>query len=101
MTVASPTGAPGSVHTLAMAQRVGIDLASAQRVREALEAHGARYLDRIFTAAEQGDCAGDPVRLAARYAAKEATVKVLRPDPDTAIPLRDIEVVRAPSGTPS
>jgi holo-[acyl-carrier protein] synthase len=86
------------VHNRAMANRVGIDLASAQGVREALEAHGSRYLERVYTDAEQRDCAGDPRRLAARFAAKEATVKVLRPGPGCAVPLRDIEVVRHPDG---
>lgn len=77
---------------------MGIDLASTQAVREALDTHGARYLERVYTDAEQRDCDGDPARLAARFAAKEATVKVLRPERDTAVPLRDIEVVRHPDG---
>jgi holo-[acyl-carrier protein] synthase len=81
-----------------MAHRVGIDLASADRVREALAAHGDGYLERVFTPAERGDCAGDALRLAARFAAKEAAIKVLRPRPDTAVPLRDIEVVRHADG---
>jgi holo-[acyl-carrier protein] synthase len=81
-----------------MANRVGIDLASAQRVRDALDAHGARYLERVYTDAEQLDCGGDPARLAARFAAKEATIKVLRPGPGAAVPLRDIEVVRHADG---
>lgn len=86
------------VHNRAMGNRVGIDLASAQAVREALEAHGTRYLDRVYSRAEQADCAGDPVRLAARFAAKEAVVKVLRPGPDRPIPLLDIEVRRHSHG---
>lgn len=86
------------VHNRAMANRVGIDLASAQGVRDALDAHGARYLDHVYTDLEQRDCGGDPARLAARFAAKEATLKVLRPGPSTAVPLKDIEVVRHPDG---
>ncbi len=81
-----------------MANRVGIDLASAQGVREALASHGTRYLERVYTDAEQRDCAGDPTRLAARFAAKEATIKVLRPGPGSAVPLRDMEVIRHPDG---
>lgn len=81
-----------------MAHRVGIDLASAERVKEALAAHGDRYLERVYTPTEQGDCAGDPLRLAARFAAKEAAIKVLRPGPETAVPLRDIEVLRHADG---
>jgi holo-[acyl-carrier protein] synthase len=77
---------------------VGIDLTSVEVVREAVSAHGHRYLDRVYTPAEQADCAGDPARLAGRFAAKEAAVKVLRPAPDEALPWSDIEVVREPDG---
>ena len=81
-----------------MSQRVGIDLTSAALVREAIDAHGARYLERVYTAAELLDCAGDPTRLAGRFAAKEAAIKVLRPRRDAALPWTDIEVVRDTEG---
>jgi holo-[acyl-carrier protein] synthase len=81
--------------------RVGIDLVSVDAVRDSIRAHGARYLERIYTEAELRDCEGaegtNPERLAARFAAKEATLKALRPS-DEAIPWRHIEVVRHPSG---
>ena len=82
----------------AMTARVGIDLTSVSGVRDAVAAHGERYLNRVFTAQEQQDCAGDPARLAGRFAAKEAAIKVLRPQQDTALPWNDIEVLRAPEG---
>ena len=82
--------------------RVGIDLASVDTVRESIRDHGDRYLQRIYTEAELHDCAGPegavPERLAARFAAKEATIKVLRPTEEESIPWHDIEVVRHPSG---
>jgi holo-[acyl-carrier protein] synthase len=78
--------------------RVGIDLASVSDVREAVAAHGDRYLQRVYTARELADCAGDPARLASRFAAKEAAIKVLRPRRDSALPWSDIEVVRHPDG---
>jgi holo-[acyl-carrier protein] synthase len=84
--------------------RVGIDLASVETVRESIRDHGDRYLQRIYTEAELRDCAGaegerpDPERLAARFAAKEAAIKVLRPTEEDAIPWHDIEVVRHSSG---
>jgi len=85
-----------------MPLRVGIDLVSADSVRESIREHGDRYLARVYTDAELRDCetpAGpDPERLAARFAAKEATVKVLRPGRDDAVPLRSIEVRRDPAG---
>ena len=84
-----------------MALRVGIDLVFADTVRESLEAHGKSYLERVFTTAEVADCSGggsvDPVRLAARFAAKEAAFKVLRVG-DTAVGWHEVEVRRDPSG---
>ncbi len=74
---------------------------SVATVVESIRDHGERYLKRIYTDAELHDCQGaegpTPERLAARFAAKEATLKVLRPAAE-AIPWRDIEVVRHPSG---
>ena len=81
-----------------MGQRVGIDLTSVEAVREAVEAHGERYLRRVYTDREVADCQGDPTRLAARFAAKEAARKVLRPGPGTPLPWPEIEVVRDADG---
>jgi len=81
-----------------MAHRVGIDLTSVSGVREAVAAHGERYLTRVYTPRELLDCAGDPARLAGRFAAKEAAIKVLRPGHGTALPWSDIEVLRQPAG---
>ena len=81
-----------------MASRVGIDLASVRDVQEAVAAHGDRYLQRVYTPQELQDCGGDPARLAGRFAAKEAALKVLRPHRDTALPWSDIEVLRHPEG---
>jgi holo-[acyl-carrier protein] synthase len=86
---------------VAVAVRVGIDLVSVQSVRDSLRAHEDRYLERIYTAREVTDCrtAGvlDAERLAGRFAAKEATLKVLRPR-DGGIPWSAIEVRRDPGG---
>ncbi len=84
--------------------RVGIDLVSVGEVDGAVRAWGARYLDRVYTAAEQADCmAGGrlaPERLAARFAAKESTIKALRPGTGDAVPWTSIEVERCKSGAP-
>jgi holo-[acyl-carrier protein] synthase len=84
-----------------MAIRVGTDLVSVESVRSSIDTHEARYLERVYTERELSDCrtgAGvDPERLAARFAAKEAALKVLRPG-DEAVPWRSIEVRREPSG---
>jgi holo-[acyl-carrier protein] synthase len=66
-----------------MARRVGIDLVSVSAVRQSIGEHGERYLKRFYTEGELRDCdTGQGIvaeRLAARFAAKEATLKVLRP----------------------
>jgi holo-[acyl-carrier protein] synthase len=84
-----------------MAPRVGIDLVSVESVRDSISAHAEHYLRRIYTEREVHDCSTptgvDPERLAARFAAKEATLKALRPD-DVGIPWNTIEVRRHPAG---
>ncbi len=84
-----------------MAVRVGIDLVAVEAVRDAVSEHGEHYLNRIYTEAEIRECRTSqsmiPERLAARFAAKEATMKVLRPS-EEAVPWRNIEVVRHRSG---
>jgi holo-[acyl-carrier protein] synthase len=85
-----------------VSMRVGIDLVSVDSVRESVRTHAERYLERVYTARELDDCrtpagAVDAERLAARFAAKEAALKVLRPG-DVGLSLRSIEVRRAPEG---
>ena len=80
---------------------VGLDLVSVDDVAEALRGRQrTRYLARIYTELEVGDCQTsrgiDPRRLAARFAAKEATLKALA-GPE-GVPWRDIEVRDTPSG---
>ena len=48
-----------------------------ERIAEGIERFGERFLARFFTAGEREDCAGSPIRLAARFAAKEAVAKAL------------------------
>lgn len=57
--------------------RIGIDLVEVREVQESLEEHGERYLRRIYTAQERRDSRDEPRHLAARFAAKEATIKAL------------------------
>lgn len=81
--------------------RVGVDLAAVADVAGAVHAHGDRYLQRVYTDHELATCrTGDGLRcesLAARFAAKEAVVKLLEP-PDVRPPWHDIEVRKEPSG---
>jgi holo-[acyl-carrier protein] synthase len=84
-----------------MPTRVGIDLIAVESVSEALRSHRKRYLERVYTEREIADCRNadgvDAQRLAARFAAKEATMKVLRPDRE-AVPWRSIGIRREPPG---
>lgn len=80
--------------------RVGVDVMSVEAVAGSWSRFGTAYLDRLFTEHEVDACGGaapDPARLAARFAAKEAVVKVLRPG-DEPVNLREIEIRRAPEG---
>lgn len=80
---------------------VGIDLVRIADVAESVERFGDRYLRRLFTPDEiayaSGDAARMPERLAARFAAKEATLKALGMVEHGGA-WSDIEVVRNPSG---
>ncbi len=56
---------------------VGIDLVEVVRIASALQRFGDRFLARVFTPAEILLTGRDPVRLAGRFAAKEACAKAL------------------------
>jgi holo-[acyl-carrier protein] synthase len=81
--------------------RVGTDLVKVDDVAASVARFGERYTGRVYTPHELSCCQGPPsvmaAGLAARFAAKEATIKVLRPvehQPDW----RSIEVRRAEGG---
>ena len=85
-----------------MGLRVGTDLVAIQDIATSIANFGDRYIKRIFTDAEIAYCqsgAADeaPARFAARFAAKEATVKALRPSYHWSA-WREIEVHRDPVG---
>jgi holo-[acyl-carrier protein] synthase len=83
-----------------MSLHVGIDLVSVDQVAQSIADHGPAYLSRVYTDQELTDSHQDPARLAARFAAKEATMKALRRG-DEGIGWRSIEIVRATDGQPS
>ncbi len=82
--------------------RVGIDLVQISRITESVERFGDRFLRRVFTDGEIAYATAAPARaserLAARFAAKEATMKALGLVEQPA-DWRNIEVRRSPSGT--
>jgi holo-[acyl-carrier protein] synthase len=83
---------------------IGVDLVKVARVAAALERHGDRFLQRIFTPQEIALCQGK-VRaasmLAMRFAAKEAFSKALGVGlRQGGIRWREVEVVPDPRGKP-
>ena len=78
----------------------GVDIIEIPRVRQVLERYGERFLERVYTSGEIAYCRGRPPNLAARFAAKEATMKALGTGV-RGVGWRDIEVVRQESGAPS
>lgn len=81
---------------------VGVDLVRVADVAESLRRHREHYTRRVFTPNEIAYCQCEshaaPQRFAARFAAKEATMKVLRRCAADALPWTSIEVERAPEG---
>ncbi len=55
----------------------GIDAIEIDRVRKTLARHSQRFLRRVYTELEIAFCRGRIPELAARFAAKEATMKAL------------------------
>ena len=77
----------------------GVDIIEISRVRRVLERYDQRFLKRIFTAGEIAYCRGRAPNLAARFAAKEATMKALGTGV-RGVGWKDIEVTRQESGAP-
>lgn len=81
----------------------GIDLVDCPRIEEMINRHGRRFVDRVFTAAEQAyaDANKDRVeKLAGRFAAKEAILKLMGTGWRGKIAWTDIEVVNNAAGQP-
>jgi holo-[acyl-carrier protein] synthase len=82
----------------------GIDLVEIARIQQSLERFGQRFLNRVFTAAEQSYCMrkrNAAESLAARFAAKEAGAKALGTGISRGVNWLEIEVVREPGGRPN
>jgi holo-[acyl-carrier protein] synthase len=83
---------------------IGIDLEEVDRVREAIERHGRRFVERVFTAGEIAyveSKANKWERYTARFAAKEAAMKALGTGWDHGVTWRDVEIVNKPDGCPT
>lgn len=84
---------------------LGSDLCNIERIERSIERFGQRFLDRIFTPAEQAKANRRPLSRAAtyakRFAAKEAASKALGTGFRQGVFFRDIGVVNEPSGRPT
>ena len=83
---------------------MGTDLVEVARVREAIERHGRRFIDRVFTAGEIAYVerkANRYERYAARFAAKEAGMKAIGTGWRRGVRWHDFEVTNLPSGKPT
>jgi holo-[acyl-carrier protein] synthase len=81
----------------------GIDIVVCSRIEQIWRDHGERFLNRVYTPAEQEycvNCKTPVVRLAGRFAAKEAVLKVLGTGWRGGIEFRDIEILPDPLGKP-
>jgi holo-[acyl-carrier protein] synthase len=76
---------------------IGIDATDIPRIDRAIKKYGDRFVQRVFTEAEIAFCADrhyPAPHFAARFAAKEATMKALGTGLSQGVTWRDIEVLR-------
>ncbi|MBA7707393.1 Holo-[acyl-carrier-protein] synthase [subsurface metagenome] len=81
----------------------GIDLVDFPRIEEMAKRHGERFLNRVFTATEQAYAEANKnglEKLAGRFAAKEAILKLMGTGWRGKIAWTDIEIVNNPAGRP-
>ncbi|MGA2596271.1 MAG: holo-ACP synthase [Bryobacteraceae bacterium] len=82
---------------------IGTDLAEVDRIRAAIERHGRRFIDRVYTPSEIAYVerkANRYERYAARFAAKEAGMKAIGTGWRRGVRWQDFEVANLPSGKP-
>src|ERR1035441_345646 len=82
----------------------GIDLVEIGRIQQSMVRYGGRFLDRVYTGAEQAYCMSkrkSAESFAARFAAKEAAAKALGTGISHGVNWLEIEVVREPGGRPA
>ena len=75
----------------------GVDIVEIPRVARLVRRYGERFRARVYTPREWSDCAGRMHSLAARFAAKEATIKALGSREPA---LHEIEVIRPRDSRP-
>ena len=87
-----------------MSLSTGVDIVELDRIRQAIDRHGERFLARIYTAAELDRYRDRLPELAVRLAAKEAVSKALgvglRHISGHGIGWQEVEVLSDPYGKP-
>ena len=81
----------------------GIDLVDCPRIEKMVNQHGQRFLNRVFTAAEQAYAEknkNEIEKLAGRFAAKEAILKLMGTGWRGKIAWTDIEIINNTVGQP-
>jgi holo-[acyl-carrier protein] synthase len=82
----------------------GIDLVEIGRIQRSMDRYGQRFLNHVYTAAEQAYCLRKrkaAESFAARFAAKEAGAKALGTGISHGVNWLEIEVAREPGGRPT
>ena len=83
---------------------IGSDLIDITRIDQAIQRFGPRFINRVFTAVEQGKSEGRANRAASyarRFAAKEACAKALGTGLRKGVFWRDMGVMNRPGGQPT
>ena len=81
----------------------GIDLVDCPRIEAMIERHGERFIQRVFTANEQAYAEANKneiEKLAGRFAAKEAVLKLMGTGWRGKIAWTDVEIINNSSGQP-
>lgn len=86
-----------------MVRGVGTDIIEVNRIHNAIQKHGCKFLDRLFTQKEKDYCLnfrGSSRNFAGRFAAKEAIAKALGVGIGTQLHWTDIEILNDSRGMP-
>ncbi len=82
-----------------MSHYIGVDIIEIGRIKEAVNLWGEKFLRRIYTESELAAYRNKPSSLAARFAGKEAVMKLLGTG-RYGIHWREVETLSMPGGKP-
>jgi holo-[acyl-carrier protein] synthase len=82
-----------------MSHYIGVDIIEIGRIKEAVDCWGEKFLKRVYTEAESAAYRHKPSSLAARFACKEAVMKLLGTGRN-GVSWREVETLSHSSGKP-